>query len=86
MSKSETADGYIGTIVQSGRFRVVRCKDDIQWIVQKDARAHGAGAKKRPWYGVAYILNKRFLPIVIERPSLGIPPVDIGNLVAGLPE
>ncbi len=32
----ETADDYAGTLVEFGGWRIVRCKHDIQWIVQKD--------------------------------------------------
>ena len=38
MSVRETADDYAGTLVEFGGWRIVRCKDDIQWIVQKDRR------------------------------------------------
>ena len=83
----ETADDY-PSIAQSGRWRVVRCRDDIQWIVQQDRRRGCCGRDKNPWRGKAYVVNERFLGTVISRPSLGIPPDDLAVLLilAALPQ
>ncbi len=83
----ETADDY-PSIARSGRWRIVRCRDDIQWIVQRDARRGCAGRAQRPWRGVAYVVNDRFLREVISRPSLGIPRDDLAVLLtlAALPQ
>ena len=41
ISHRERDDGYIGTIVQfSPRWRLVLCKDKIQWIIQKKESSH----------------------------------------------
>jgi len=66
----ETADDYAGTLVEFGGWRIVRCKDDIQWIVQKDRRRGTPRFDARPWVAVAYLLDERFLAAVISRPSL----------------
>ena len=83
----ESDDDY-PSIARSGRWRVIRCKDDIQWIVQRDRRKGGSGYALRPWAGVAYVVNHRFLTSVISRPSLGIPRDDLAALLslAALPQ
>jgi len=53
----ETADDYAGTLVEFGGWRIVRCKDDIQWIVQKDRRRGTPRFDARPWVAVAYLLE-----------------------------
>ena len=73
MNARETADDYAGTLVEFGGWRIVRCKDDIQWIVQKDRRRGTSQFDARPWVAVAYLLNERFLITVISRPSLRAP-------------
>ncbi len=83
----ESEDGY-PSIARSGRWRIIRCRDDIQWIVQRDERRGPGGRAAYPWRGVAYIVNDRFLREVISRPSLGIPRDDLAALLilAALPE
>ncbi len=83
----ETADDY-PSIARSGRWRIIRCKDNIQWIVQRDARRGCAGRDLRPWRGVAYVASERFLREVISRPSLGVPQRDLAALLtlAAVPE
>ncbi len=83
----ESEDGY-PSIARSGRWRIIRCRDDIQWIVQRDERRGSAGRAARPWRGVAYVANERFLREVISRPSLGIPRDDLAVLLilADVPE
>ena len=35
-NRQETADGYAGVVCQmSPEWRVIRCRDQIQWILQK---------------------------------------------------
>ena len=83
----ETADDY-PSIARSGRWRVIRCRDDIQWTVQRDRRRGCAGRDPHPWRGVAYVANDRFLASVISRPSLGMPQRDLAVLLtlAALPQ
>ncbi len=86
MNARETADDYAGTLVEFGGWRIVRCKDDIQWIVQKDRRRGTPRFDARPWVAVAYLLDERFLAAVISRPSLGVPDNTLATLLAALPE
>ena len=81
----ETDDEY-PSIARSGRWRIIRCRDDIQWIVQRDERRGPAGRALRPWRGVAYVASDRFLREVISRPSLGVPANTLATLLAALPE
>jgi len=81
MSAAETSDDYTRVIVRSNLWRVVRCKSDMQYIVQRRTKLADA---KTPWVGVAFILNESWLPAVILRPSEGIPPDDAAALIAGL--
>ena len=75
----ETADSYDGIIVKSGRYRIIRCKDDLQWIIQ---RRKGGQRSKWPWTALAYIYNEDRLPSVLRRPTLRIPPEDTAVLMA----
>jgi hypothetical protein len=76
----ETSDAYARTLATSGRWRAIRCRDDLQFILQR----RRGGNRKWPWQAVAYILNARALPPVLHRPSLGIPAADLARLMAGL--
>ena len=59
----ETSDAYGGVIVLSGRWRVVRCRDDIQYIVQK----RQAWSDIHPWRALAYVFDATALPAVLQR-------------------
>ncbi len=85
--KPRESDDEYPSIARSGRWRIIRCRDDIQWIVQRDERRGSAGRAACPWRGVAYVANDRFLREVISRPSLGIPRDDLAVLLilAALP-
>lgn len=76
----ETADDYGRILAVSGRWRVVRCTDDLQFIVQE----RRGGARPRRWVAQAYVLNEPALGPVLERPSMGIPAVDRAALLAAL--
>ena len=65
----ETADGYARVLAASGRWRVVRCRDDLQFVVQKRA----GRARARPWEALAYILDRKALGPALHRAALGIP-------------
>ncbi len=81
----ETDDDY-PSIARSGRWRIIRCRDDIQWIVQRDRRRGCAGRDLRPWRGVAYVASDRFLTSVTSRPSLGVPDDTLSVLLDALPQ
>ena len=49
-SHRERDDGYKGVIAQlAPRWRVIICRDGIQWIVQRKEVSHGG-----PWRGMSY--------------------------------
>ena len=50
----ERDDGYKGVVAQlAPRWRVIACKDGIQWILQRKEASHGG-----PWRGVSYHTNR----------------------------
>jgi len=44
-SASETSDHYRDVVAASGRWRIIRCRDNIQFIIQR----RQAGSAKFPW-------------------------------------
>ena len=49
-SHRERDDGYKGVVAQlTTRWRVIVCKDGMQWILQRKEASHGG-----PWRGVSY--------------------------------
>ena len=53
-SHRERDDGYKGVVAQlTPRWRVIVCKDGIQWILQRKEASHGG-----PWRGVSYHTNR----------------------------
>lgn len=57
LSHKESHDNYYGVIVRRGRFRVVLCRDGIQWIIQK-AKMNGP---QLCWRGSSYCRTKKAL-------------------------
>jgi hypothetical protein len=56
-SHRERDDGYKGVVAQlTTRWRVIVCKDGMQWIVQQKESSHGG-----PWRGVSYHTNREGL-------------------------
>lgn len=54
MSHKERDDNYNSVIVQlAPRWRVIACKDGMQWIVQQKEASHGG-----PWRGMSYHTNR----------------------------
>lgn len=53
----ETADEYRLVITQHGIFRVIHCRDGIQFIVQKRKN----GGAKRPWRSISYFTTQKAL-------------------------
>ena len=54
ISHRERDDAYIGTIVQfSPRWRLVLCKDQMQWIIQKKE-----SSRRGDWRGLKYLTCK----------------------------
>ena len=49
-SRMESTDNYDDVILHlTARWRIICCKDRIQWIIQKKEASHAA-----PWRGVSY--------------------------------
>ena len=54
ISHRERDDAYIGTIVQfSPRWRLILCKDQMQWIIQKKE-----SSRRGDWRGLKYLTCK----------------------------
>ena len=54
ISHRERDDAYLGTIVQfSPRWRLILCKDQMQWIIQKKESSH-----RGFWRGKQYLTCK----------------------------
>ena len=54
LSHRERDDNYNGVIVQlAPRWRVIVCKDGIQWILQRKEASHAG-----PWRGMSYHTNR----------------------------
>lgn len=54
----ETSDAYARALARlSDRWRVVACKDELQWIVQRRKE----GGAERPWRAAAYFGNRDLL-------------------------
>ena len=52
----ETSDTYWREFLRHERFRVIICKDNIQWILQR--RKRGAGAR---WAALSYCVTREAL-------------------------
>ena len=54
LSHRKRDDNYNGVIVQlAPRWRIIICKDGIQWIVQQKEASHAG-----PWIGMSYNTNR----------------------------
>ena len=52
LSTKETSDNYVRVVAQlSKRWRVIRCRHDLQWIIQ---RRSSADLNKGRWVGQSY--------------------------------
>lgn len=57
LSTKERDDAYHAVVHMAGNWRIIICKGQLQWIIQ---RAKKAGTERR-WYGVSYVTSKRTL-------------------------
>lgn len=56
--RSEGSDDYFDVVVRlNNRWRVIVCKDSIQWILQR----RDTGTAQRPWRGKRYCTTKSAL-------------------------
>lgn len=82
-SASETDDAYVAVVAKlSDRWRVIRCRDDIQWILQR--RKGWTGAAPR-WTGDSYFRNREALVRVTHAKAGDCDPTAWSTLLA-LPE
>jgi hypothetical protein len=78
----ETADCYSGVVVRlSEGWRVIRCKDYLQWILQRRKK----GGAERPWRAVGFYLTRDALLRASASASARIDPAALAALAA-LPE
>ena len=56
----ETADDYRDEIFRHGSFRVILCKDGIQWILQRSRAASGNKTGVR-WEALSYCTTRHYL-------------------------
>lgn len=52
----ETSDTYRGELFWNGGYRVIVCRDGIQWIIQRQKK--GAGAR---WMALSYCTTRKSL-------------------------
>lgn len=55
----ETADGYHGEIFRRGGYRVIVCKDGIQWILQRQRPKKSPGGAA--WDALGYFVTREAL-------------------------
>lgn len=82
LSSQETANDYRHIIAENGSWRVIRCRDDAQFIVQYKA----GQARARPWEARGFVGSRKMLGPVLQRPSLGIPKTALAVLLDQLGE
>lgn len=75
-SHREKDDHYHGELVREGRYRVIFCKDALQWIVQKQR-----GGPEGRWVAIGYCVTRKAL-LTLWTASMG----GMGPEVACLPE
>jgi len=56
----ETADNYHSELFRRGGYRVIVCKDGLQWILQRSKGASGRGAGPR-WVALGYCVTRQAL-------------------------
>ena len=66
---NETADDYCRVICRYDSYRIIRCRDEIQFILQRRV----GGRHKWPWRALAYVVCEAHLPAVLQRGSLDVP-------------
>ncbi|WP_108819189.1 hypothetical protein [Pseudovibrio sp. Alg231-02] len=70
-SKQESHADYAGIVVQQGRWRVIVCRDGIQWIIQKGDLTRDGWR----WTGKSYCrTRKALLRDCVRRSALPAPP------------
>ncbi len=57
-SHKESHPDYGRVVIAHGRFRVIVCKDNLQWILQKRGAKSAAGAR---WRSISYCRSQNTL-------------------------
>ena len=68
----ESSDNYHREIYRDGKFRIILCKDGIQWIAQRH-KAAGKRAGGR-WHSFGYYATKKGLMGLWTRSGAPVPP------------
>ena len=80
---SERSDAYGGVVcIINDRWRVIVCKNNIQWILQKSKADGGHG---RAWRGVSHLTTKKALIEACAR-LCGLYEPEVHVALDGLPE
>ena len=56
----ETSDQYQGELLRDGQYRVIVCKNGIQWILQRDFSAPGR-LRGPNWRAIGYCTTRKAL-------------------------
>ena len=81
-SRDEGSDRYAGEVVRAAQARVITCRDNLQWILQR--RAPGQGQGQRRWRDQAYLTSRKPLE-ALWRSTVGAVPDQIRDLPAHFP-
>lgn len=87
MSHKETRDDYHGELFRRGCFRVIVCRDGIQWILQRQRPKFPAGGAA--WDALGYFVTREALTRVHRQktggyaPELDALPERFGRVVDG---
>ena len=76
-SHRETDENYFGVIVREGVWRVIACRNGIQWILQRRRRSERAAGGR--WVAVGYYLSRG--PLIDRwRKETGMQPESLNDL------
>ena len=80
-STREGDEAYAKTVLEiSDRWRIVACRDGIQWIVQK--RVSAKGATREQWRGVKYHRSREGLIEALVRLEIRLTALQRATLLA----
>jgi hypothetical protein len=60
LDRRESSDTYFAEIVRDGPYRVILCRDGIQWIIQRRTTASGNASGDR-WVAEHYLTTRSAL-------------------------
>ncbi len=83
LNHRESDDNYARVAARlDDRWRVIVCRDDLQWILQRPDGERAGGAR---WTGVSYCLSREALLRLCRASSERVGP-DVLSALAALPE